>query len=50
MQLLDAVPGLAITLDYAHYVFGGIAQSEIDPLLPHARHLLLRDLLVKAAQ
>jgi sugar phosphate isomerase/epimerase len=41
-QLLDAVPGLRITLDYAHYVFGGVPQSEIDPLLPHARHLQIR--------
>lgn len=41
-QLLDAVPGLAITLDYAHYVFGGAPQSDIDPLLPRARHLQIR--------
>lgn len=41
-QLLDAVPGLQITLDYAHYVYGGVAQDEIDPLLPHARHLQCR--------
>ncbi len=41
-QLLDAVPGLSITLDYAHYVFDGVPQSEIDPLLPHARHLQIR--------
>lgn len=41
-QLLDAVPGLQITLDYAHYVYGGVAQDDIDPLLPHARHLQCR--------
>jgi sugar phosphate isomerase/epimerase len=41
-QLLDAVPGLQITLDYAHYVFGGVAQADIDPLLPNARHLQIR--------
>jgi sugar phosphate isomerase/epimerase len=41
-QLLDRVPGLGITLDYAHYVYGGIAQHQIDPLLPHARHLQIR--------
>lgn len=41
-RLLDKVPGLRITLDYAHYIHGGTAQSEIDPLLPHARHLQIR--------
>lgn len=41
-QLLDRVPGLQITLDYAHYVYGGVAQDEIDPLLPRARHLQCR--------
>jgi len=41
-ELLDKVPGLQITLDYAHYVFGGAAQSDIDPLLSNARHLQCR--------
>ncbi|HEY7050269.1 MAG TPA: sugar phosphate isomerase/epimerase family protein [Jatrophihabitantaceae bacterium] len=41
-QLLDAVPGLTITLDYAHYVFGGVPQADIDPLIPRARHLQIR--------
>lgn len=40
--LLDLVPGLQITLDYAHYVYGGIDQDQIDPLLPAARHLQCR--------
>lgn len=42
LQLLGHVPGLQITLDYAHYVYGGIPQSDIDPLLPKARHLQCR--------
>ena len=42
LRLLDRVPGLTITLDYAHYVYGGVPQAEIDPLLPHARHLQIR--------
>lgn len=42
LRLLDAVPGLTITLDYAHYVYGGTAQAEADALLPHARHLQCR--------
>ena len=41
-QLLDRVPGLRITLDYAHYVYGGVPQDDIDPLLPEARHLQCR--------
>lgn len=42
VQLLELVPGLQITLDYAHYVYAGVPQSEIDPLLPLARHLQCR--------
>lgn len=42
LALLDRVPGLQITLDYAHYVFGGAEQSDIDQMLPHARHLQCR--------
>lgn len=42
LALLDRVPGLQITLDYAHYIYGGVHQSVIDPLLPHARHLQCR--------
>jgi sugar phosphate isomerase/epimerase len=42
LQLLDKVPGLSITLDYAHYVYGGVEQSDIDPMLRHARHLQCR--------
>ena len=42
LQLLERVPGLTITLDYAHHVFGGVPQNDIDPLLPRARHLQCR--------
>jgi sugar phosphate isomerase/epimerase len=42
LQLLERVPGLQITLDYAHYIYGGIEQRQIDPLLPYARHLQCR--------
>jgi sugar phosphate isomerase/epimerase len=42
LELLGRVPGLTITLDYAHYVYGGTPQQDIDPLLPHARHLQVR--------
>jgi sugar phosphate isomerase/epimerase len=42
LQLLERVPGLQITLDYAHYIYGGIEQRQIDPLLRYARHLQCR--------
>ncbi len=42
LELLNRVPGLQITLDYAHYIYGRVPQEDIDPLLPHARHLQCR--------
>lgn len=41
-QLLDLVPGLQLTVDHAHYVYGGAAQGDIDALLGSARHLQCR--------
>lgn len=40
--LLALVPGLGLTLDYAHFVCLGYRQEEIDPLAPHAAHVHLR--------
>ena len=42
LALLDAVPGLRLTLDYAHFVCLGYRQEEIDPLARHAAHVHLR--------
>jgi len=42
LALLDAVPGLKLTLDYAHFACLGFTQGEIDPLAPHAAHVHLR--------
>ncbi|MFI1093879.1 sugar phosphate isomerase/epimerase family protein [Streptomyces sp. NPDC020917] len=42
MRLLEAVPGLSLTLDYAHYIYGGMPQEAVDPLVAHARHLQCR--------
>jgi sugar phosphate isomerase/epimerase len=42
LALLAKVPDLKITLDYAHYVYGGVAQADIDALLGYARHLQIR--------
>lgn len=42
VELLDGVPGLKLTLDYSHFVYQGIAQDSIEPLLAHSRHLHVR--------
>ncbi|WP_284316428.1 sugar phosphate isomerase/epimerase family protein [Labrys miyagiensis] len=42
LDLLGAVPGLKLTLDYAHFVCMGWRQDEIDALAPHAAHVHLR--------
>jgi sugar phosphate isomerase/epimerase len=41
-RLLDLAPGLELTLDYGHFVYQGIDQAEVEPLLPHARHFHCR--------
>jgi sugar phosphate isomerase/epimerase len=42
LELLEQVPGLKLTLDYAHFVCLGYRQEEIDPLVAHAAHVHLR--------
>lgn len=42
LLLLNAVPGLSITLDNAHFVFQGIVRSETEPLLEHVAHVQIR--------
>jgi sugar phosphate isomerase/epimerase len=42
LRLVEEVQGLELTLDYTHFVFQGIAEHEVDPLLPHARHFHAR--------
>ncbi len=41
-RLLELTPGLELTLDYTHFVYQGIPESEIEPLLNHARHFHCR--------
>lgn len=41
-QLLDMVPGLRLTLDYGHFVCMGFTQEAIDPLVPQAAHVHMR--------
>lgn len=42
LDLIEQVPGLKLTLDYAHFVCLGYRQDEIDSLAPHAAHVHLR--------
>ena len=40
--LLDAVPGLTLTLDYGHFVFQEISSRQVHTLLPNASHIHMR--------
>jgi sugar phosphate isomerase/epimerase len=42
LELVDRCPGLTLTVDYGHYVYQGIPESEIEPLVAHARHFHAR--------
>jgi sugar phosphate isomerase/epimerase len=42
LAFVDTVPGLKLTLDYAHFACMGFVQSEIDPLARHAAHVHMR--------
>lgn len=42
LDFLQANPQLRLTLDYSHFVYGGHSQPDIDPLVPYAAHVHLR--------
>jgi sugar phosphate isomerase/epimerase len=42
LAMLEAVPGLTLTLDYSHFVHPGFGQGDIEPLDAHARHFHIR--------
>jgi sugar phosphate isomerase/epimerase len=42
LALIDQVPGLKLTLDYAHFACMGFTQDQVDRLAPHAAHVHLR--------
>lgn len=42
LLLLEAVPGLSVTLDFAHFVTQGIVRREIEPLMEHVAHVHVR--------
>jgi sugar phosphate isomerase/epimerase len=50
LELLARVPGLRLTLDYAHFHCLGYRQSEIDVLAPYATHVHLRQARVGLLQ
>jgi len=41
-DLVDAVAGLTLTLDYTHFASRGIPDAEVEPLLAHATHFHAR--------
>ncbi len=41
-RLLDMTPGLTVTLDYSHFTYQGIPDSEIEPLMARASHFHAR--------
>lgn len=42
LLLLDCVPGLRLTLDYAQFLYQGLSRKEITPLLSKAAHVHVR--------
>jgi sugar phosphate isomerase/epimerase len=50
LDLLERVPQLTLALDYSHFVYQGIAEQEIDALLPRTRHLHVRQAAPGAIQ
>ena len=41
-RLVEMTPGLELTLDYTHFTYQGISDSEVEPLLRYARHFHCR--------
>lgn len=41
-RLVDAVPGLTLTLDYGHFVYQGMPNEALHPLIHHASHVHAR--------
>ena len=42
LQLIEAVPGLTLTLDYTHFTRDGLSDSQVEPLVAHASHFHTR--------
>lgn len=42
LELVEAVPGLQVTLDYSHFVAAGMPPERVHPLIPHTGHFHAR--------
>jgi sugar phosphate isomerase/epimerase len=42
LKVLEAIPGLSLTLDYAHFIVQGYKLPDLLPLLPYTAHIHLR--------
>lgn len=42
LHLVEMTPGLELSLDYTHFTYAGIPDTEVEPLLVHARHFHCR--------
>jgi len=42
LELVEAVEGLQLTLDYSHFVAAGIPEERVHPLIPYAGHVHAR--------
>ena len=42
LRLVQATPGLTLTLDYTHFVRRGIEEAEVEPLIAYASHFHAR--------
>ncbi len=42
LRFLEAVPGLSLTLDYGHFIYSGLSNEAVHPLVPHASHFHAR--------
>lgn len=42
LRMLKEIPGLTITLDYGHFIYQGMSNESVHPLLPHASHFHAR--------
>ena len=42
LELIQAVPGLTLTLDYSHFIANGYTPEDVHPLIPHAGHFHAR--------
>ncbi len=42
LELVNAVPGLTLTLDYTHFIRDGFSDEDVEPLVAHATHFHVR--------